>query len=64
METVSEQKCDWEKQKEEERGGERMEPEQNSFQEGRYNCSGSQANIPHLDGVSHIGMFEPETLPE
>lgn len=57
METVSEQKSDWEKQKEKERGGERMESEQNKLQEGRYSCSGNKANIPHPDGISHIGMF-------
>lgn len=57
METVSEQKSDWEKQKENERGGERMESELNKLQEGRYNSSGNKANIPHPDGISHIGIF-------
>ena len=57
METVSEQKSDWEKQKENERGGERMESELNKLQEGRYNSSGNKANIPHPDGISHIGKF-------
>ena len=34
-----------------------MEPEQNKLQEGRYSCNGNKANIPHPDGISHIGMF-------